>query len=562
MKRMASVLLSIVLIASLSLSASAANKVTQGTVNMGGATAKVVYVDMSISKRAIVPLIANNSISTDAPASTIVSSASTGTVVAAINGGFFNSYYNASAAKTVASGNFPRVYSTILAEGKMVCAGGEIAAIGMDYNGGVYLDIVKLVPTVTLRGSDKITAWGVNTVYTDPTAVYILTDCFDYPVDIPATSTVVTIQNKTVSSVSNGKSAYVTPAGVTTIVYGATAFANAVKWNKQPFVGDSAIYHYSATPSDTATTSAWNNMRTVIGCGGILVKNGVSMVDHSINPDGKDQQPDVSGQRSFIAKLSDGRLMLGTVNASFRTIANALIGLGARDAVFMDGGASSALYCDQKFVTSPGRKLATMLAIVDETGTSQKPDTSLPANANAPSSWAQASVDRARSLNILPKHLDSNYKHNITRKEFCDLIANFIRAKTGLSVEYTCQLKKITVSSKPFTDSNDYYVPYISALGIVTGYPNGTFRPNDSIKRQDAAIILQRLASFLNARSPQRAAVFTDAMQISAYARPGVDYVTALGIMNGNANGTFAPLANITREQAVVTIINAYNNIR
>ncbi|MBQ8004428.1 MAG: S-layer homology domain-containing protein, partial [Oscillospiraceae bacterium] len=38
--------------------------------------------------------------------------------------------------------------------------------------------------------------------------------------------------------------------------------------------------------------------------------------------------------------------------------------------------------------------------------------------------------------------------------------------------------------------------------------------------------------------------------------------VTSLGIMNGNANGTFSPLSNITREQAVITIMNAYNNIQ
>ena len=45
-----------------------------------------------------------------------------------------------------------------------------------------------------------------------------------------------------------------------------------------------------------------------------------------------------------------------------------------------------------------------------------------------------------------------------------------------------------------FSDSSDYYVPYVAALGIVTGYPDGTFHPKDSIKRQDAAIMLQRLA--------------------------------------------------------------------
>ncbi len=562
MKRITTALLAILLAVSLSLTAFAASGVTRTTATIGGATANVIYIDMNVQNRAIVPLVANNSMSTAAPASSIISKATTGTVVAAINGGFFDSYYNAQASQTVASGNYPRVFSTILSEGKMICAGGDIAAIGMDYNGDVYIDLVKLSPTVTLRGSDKITAWGVNTIYSDPAAVYILTDCFNYPVNIPAASTVVTIQNKVVTSIGNGRTAYITPDGVTTVVYGSTAYANATKWNTQPVVGDSAIYHYSATPSNTATASAWNNMRTVIGGGGILVKNGVSMVDHAINPTANDQQPDVPGQRSFVAKMADGRLMLGTVNSSFRAIANSLISMGVRDAIFMDGGASSALYCDQGFVTPPGRNLATMLAVVDETRAPQKPDTSVPANANGPSGWAQASVERARSLGILPKHLDSNYKHNITRKEFCDLIANFIRAKTGLSVEYTCQLKEITVVSKPYSDSNDYYVPYISAMGIVTGYPNGTFRPNDSIKRQDAAIMLQRLATFLEASPSKSSASFTDAAQIAAYAKPGVDYVTSLGIMNGNANGTFAPLSNITREQAVITMINAYNNIK
>lgn len=562
MKRITTVLIAILLAAIMSFTAYAATGVTRTTATIGGATAQVIYIDMNVQNRAIVPIYPSTGISTATAASSIIADVSTGNVVAAINGGFFDSYYDRNSSLTVASGNYPRVYSTILSEGKMLCAGGDVAAIGMDYNGDVYIDLVKLSPTVILRGSDTVTAWGVNTIYSDPSAIYVLTDSFNYPVNIPAAATVVTIQNKVVTSVANGRSAYITPDGVTTLVYGSTAYANAVQWNKQPAVGDSAIYHYSAVPSNTQTTAAWNNMRTVIGGGGILVKNGVSMVDHAINPTANDQLPDVPGQRSFVAKTADGRLMLGTVNASFRAIANSLISMGIRDAIFMDGGASSTLYCETDFVTWPGRNLATMLAVVDEYNAPQKPDNSLPANANGPSNWAQSAVDRARSLGILPSHLDSNYKHNITRKEFCDLIAGFIRAKTGYSVEYTCTLKEVSVTSKPYTDSNDYYVPYISALGIVTGYPDGTFRPTDPIKRQDAAIMLQRLATFLEASPISGNATFSDAAQISAYAKPGVDYVTALGIMNGNANGTFAPLSNITREQAVITMVNAYDNIR
>ena len=545
-----------------STSVFAAGGVTQSTLNIGGTVANVIYIDMNVPNRAIIPAIANNSISTDAPASGVLSTVKSGTVVAAINGGFFDSYYDSSAVQTVASGNYPRVYSTILKEGKMLNAGGDIAAIGMTYTGDVYIDRVKLSPIITLRGNTKVTAWGVNTIYTDPSAVYILTDEFRYPVNIPASSMVVTIQNKIVTSVESGHSAYVTPSGVTTMVYGATAYANALKWNSNPVVGESAVFHYSATPSNTSNHAAWNAMRTVIGGGGILVQNGAIAVDHPQNPTAADQHPDSYGQRSFVGKLRDGRLILGTVNSSFRTIANALIAAGVQDAIFMDGGASSALYCNGAAITSPGRRLATMLAIVDETATAQKPDTSTPAGANGPSSWAKSSVDSALSLGLLPTHLNSDFKRNITRKEFCDLISSFLRAKTGRSIEYICKLENLFVSSKPYSDSNDYYVPYVAALGIVTGYPDGTFLPNDPIKRQDAAIMLRRLATFLEATTGNKTTSFSDASQISDYAKPGVDFVVSLGIMNGNANGTFSPLNNITREQAIITMVNAYNDIR
>ncbi len=546
----------------LSASAFAAGGVNKTTANIGGATANVVYIDMSAKNRVLLPAVANNSISTDTAAGNIISGVKRGSVVAAVNGGFFNSYYNASAAMSVASGNYPRVFNTVISEGRVIANGGTVPAIGMDYDGNILIDIVKLTPTVTLRGNTEIATWGVNTVYNDATAVYVLTPEFDYPVDIPSTSKIVTIKNKTIASIANGTNGYKTPDGTVAVIYGTTAYANALTWDAQPVVGESAVFHYKAEPNDSSKKAQWNNMRTVMGAGGILVKNGVSAVDNAINPTAADQKPDVSGQRTFVAVLNDGRLMLGTVKSSFRAIANALISLGARDAVFMDGGASSAMYVNGGFVTPAGRKLATMLAVVDETSAAVKPDTSVPAELNGPSSWAKTSVDTARSLKILPEHIDSNYKRNITRKEFCDLIANFIRVKTGMSVEYTCTKREISVASKPFSDSNDYYVPYIAALGIINGYPDGTFRPKAAIKRQDAAIMLQRLAVFLEADSSAAAATFADAARISAYAKPGVDYVSALGIMNGNANGTFSPMSNITREQAVITIMNAYNNIR
>ena len=123
-------------------------------------------------------------------------------------------------------------------------------------------------------------------------------------------------------------------------------------------------------------------------------------------------------------------------------------------------------------------------------------------------------------------------------------------------------MEEVSVNKAQFSDSNDYYVPYVAALGIVGGYPDGTFRPKDAIMRQDAAIMLQRLAIRLGINTALGAPrIFLDNEQISSYARSGIAFVTSAGIMNGNANRTFSPRANITREQAVITMVNAYDNL-
>lgn len=546
------------LIFAFSITAFAADGVTTGTATIGGSTAQVTYVTMT-DGRAVVPAIANGQMSTDAAAASVIGTVDNGTVVAAVNGGFFDSYYNAGAPISAMSGNYPRVYSTILSEGQVVNAGGEIAAIGIDYEGNVAIGRVKVQPTVTLNGQTVVNVWSANTVNSDSAAVYTLTDCFDYPANIPATSKIVVIQNNKVQSVSNGTNNFVTADGTVALVYNAGAWANAVQWEVQPNVGDAAVY--SAAISADNHQEIWADARNIIGGGGLLVQNGVNMVDTNTSVTAADQQPDVVGMRTFVAMTSDGRLMLGTVPSSFRSIANSLISMGVTDAIFMDGGASSMLYANGSYLTSPGRKLATVLAVVDETTAPVRPDTSIvlpPVALDEPSAWALDSINSARSAGLLPENLDGRYQQNITRKEFCDLIATYFRAKTGLSIEYYCSSNGISVNTAQFSDSSDYYVPYVAALGIVTGYPDGTFHPKDSIKRQDAAIMLQRLANRVEITASGSPKTFTDAASIPAYAQPGVDFVTGLGIMNGNADGTFSPAKNITREQAVITIMNLY----
>ena len=532
----------------------AAEGVTSGTGTVGS-YANLVYVDMT--DHLLVPLIANGSIHTDAQTSQIIADSGY-QVAAAINGGFFNSYYNANKPMGFANGNYAQVFSTIVRNGQPVNAGGTIPAIGQSYDGSVYIDRVKLTPTVTMRGETVVSCWSVNVPQSDAAAIYALTDALDYPVDLPASSKVVKISGQRVQSVTGGTAGYVTPDGWLTLVYNETAYANAAKWNQEPLVGDLAVFHYSVTPENTANQAAWEDMCTVVAGGGVLVLQGANVVD-SNNIQQENQKPDVTGQRSFAALLKDGRLVLGTVNSTLRRIADDLITMGATDAIFMDGGGSSMLYCDGKFLTSPGRKLATVLAVAENAQMPARPSLGEGLVPELASSWAQPQIDRARELGILPAHLDKRYVRNITRQEFCDLIAAIFRAKTGMSIEYFCSKQELTVDPKVFPDCTGYYVPYVAALGIVTGYADGTFGPNDEITREQAAIILQRMAKVMGAEAAGTPISFADAAAVSSWAKAGVDFVSALRIMNGSTDGNFNPAAYITREQAVITMINTWN---
>lgn len=108
----------------------------------------------------------------------------------------------------------------------------------------------------------------------------------------------------------------------------------------------------------------------------------------------------------------------------------------------------------------------------------------------------------------------------------------------------------------PDVASTAYYATatrWASANGIVTGYPNGNFGPDDPITRQQIAAILWRYAGSPTADSGTD---FADESTISAYASTAVDWARANGIMNGKDGNRFDPNGNATRAQAAVILRN------
>ena len=108
-----------------------------------------------------------------------------------------------------------------------------------------------------------------------------------------------------------------------------------------------------------------------------------------------------------------------------------------------------------------------------------------------------------------------------------------------------------TTAKAEFYDvnENDWYYMYVSSaykLGLITGYPDGSFHPSDNITRADICTIVNRALKLVPDGS---VSTFTDDYAIPTYARDAVYALAAKKIINGNPDGSFMPTAFATRAQ-------------
>lgn len=96
-------------------------------------------------------------------------------------------------------------------------------------------------------------------------------------------------------------------------------------------------------------------------------------------------------------------------------------------------------------------------------------------------------------------------------------------------------------------------IGYMQKSGIIEGYEDGTFRPNDMIKRSEFVSIIAKMKKL----SPEGKPSFID---ISGHwAEKEIGSVAAKGWVKGYEDGTFRPEKNMTRAE-VVTVVNRMMN--
>ena len=160
--------------------------------------------------------------------------------------------------------------------------------------------------------------------------------------------------------------------------------------------------------------------------------------------------------------------------------------------------------------------------------------------------WAREQVEKLVEMGIVSGYPDGLFRPDseITRAEFTKIIVSALHLELQAS------------PSPTFLDVGEdhWALKYIEAAaekGIVKGIGEGKFAPERNITRAEMATMIARA---LGLSPEERNAPFTDAVDIPEYARGYVFAVSAKGIITGYPDGTFRPFNNATRAEAATMI--------
>ncbi len=103
------------------------------------------------------------------------------------------------------------------------------------------------------------------------------------------------------------------------------------------------------------------------------------------------------------------------------------------------------------------------------------------------------------------------------------------------------------------------YVGWAVSAGVVTGFPDGTFKPNDNLTREQMAAAISRYIEYKAINLPRENTApyeFSDSSKIASWAGGYVEVLRRAGIVNGDSNGKYNPKANLSRAEMATIIMN------
>lgn len=162
--------------------------------------------------------------------------------------------------------------------------------------------------------------------------------------------------------------------------------------------------------------------------------------------------------------------------------------------------------------------------------------------------WAQREIDILSAKGILGGYHDGTFRPNqsITRAEFSKIIISALNLDEEAYALFDVPSAFKDVASNHWAKG---YIELAYEMGIINGYDDGTFRPDRPIRRDELTAILVRTFNTegMNISSELD---FTDKAQIPSWAKEAVAKALVLGLVSGYPDGAFRPSELTTRAQA------------
>ena len=197
--------------------------------------------------------------------------------------------------------------------------------------------------------------------------------------------------------------------------------------------------------------------------------------------------------------------------------------------------------------TMPASKVSVAATFVKS---GDEPAPTLPFVDVDPDAWYYDAVEYAYNAGLMTGTAADTFSPGITTTR--GMIVSILHRQEG---------EPAASSNASFSDvtSGAYYedaVNWAAAEGIVNGYSDSAFGPNDAITREQMAAILMNYAQYKGQDVSARAdlSAYSDAESVSAWAEDAMSWANAEGLINGMSDTELAPKGHATRAQVAAIL--------
>ncbi len=181
--------------------------------------------------------------------------------------------------------------------------------------------------------------------------------------------------------------------------------------------------------------------------------------------------------------------------------------------------------------------------------------------ANNYSSWFEPNYKEIQNLGLLPSSFSGlDLTKPITRGEMADLAVQAFEKATGNGIEVE--------RTDYFSDTTDANIIKASEYGIVSGYPDGTYRPGNPLTRQEFFKIVENFCTsgaFNPSASNGSLSGFSDAASVSDWAKNAALICVGYGFVQGSSSGSSVklnPTSTTSREEAMTIFLRCYKKLK